>query len=133
MNTVEKIMFLLQSKNLEQKDLADFLGVRRQTITDWKSGKTQSYNKYIEKIANYFNVSVDYLLDRTDEANGYSISNVDTTINRNQAHIINNNISDSNDLYDIQNFLNKLSKTDKLRAIADILDLLEEKYKKKVL
>ena len=67
MNTVEKIMFLLQSKNLEQKDLADFLGIRRQTITDWKSGKTQSYNKYIEQIANFFDVSVDYLLDRTEE------------------------------------------------------------------
>ncbi len=132
MNTVEKIMFLLQSKNLEQKDLADFLGVRRQTITDWKSGKTQSYNKYIEKIANYFNVSVDYLLDRTDEANGYSISNVDTTINGTQAHIINNNVSD-NDLYDIKNSLGQLSKTDKHRAIADILDLLEKKYEKKAL
>lgn len=62
MTTVERIFALLTSRHIEQKELAAFLGVRGQTISDWKSGKTKSYKKYIEKIAEFFNVSVDYLL-----------------------------------------------------------------------
>lgn len=62
MNTVEKILALLDENGNEQKDLAHFLGVNAQTISDWKSGKTKSYKRHIDKIAEYFNVSVDYLL-----------------------------------------------------------------------
>lgn len=73
--TVERIMILLKEKNIEQKDLAEYLGTQRQTITDWKNGKTKSYQKCIDKIAEFFNVSVDFLLGRTDVSNGvYSIN-----------------------------------------------------------
>lgn len=99
-------------------------------LATWKKGYMRS--DYLLKVSDILNVSVDYLLGRTDNPNGYSISNIDTTINGTQAHIINNNVSD-NDLYDIKNSLGQLSKTDKHRAIADILDLLEKKYEKKAL
>ena len=73
--TVERIMLLLKEKNIEQKDLAEHLGTNKQTITDWKNGKTKSYQKCIDKIAEFFNVSVDFLLGRTDSPNGtYSIN-----------------------------------------------------------
>lgn len=67
--TVERIMMLLKEKNIEQKDLAEHLGIKKQTITDWKTGKTKSYQKCIDKIAVFFNVSIDYLLGRTDSPN----------------------------------------------------------------
>jgi len=62
MTTVEKIMQLLTDRNVEQQALASFIGVKKQTITDWKSGKTESYKKYIDKIAEFFGVTTDYLL-----------------------------------------------------------------------
>ena len=62
MTTVEKIIQLLTDRNVEQQTLASYIGVKKQTISDWKSGKTESYKKYIDKIAEFFNVSTDYLL-----------------------------------------------------------------------
>lgn len=63
MTTVEKIICLLKQKGAEQKDLAEFIGVSNQAVTDWKSGRTHSYKRYIDKIADYFGVSVDCLLN----------------------------------------------------------------------
>ena len=36
----------------------------KSAIGDWRRGSTKSYLKHIDKIADYFNVSVDYLLGR---------------------------------------------------------------------
>lgn len=62
MTTAEKILQLIQERNVEQQELAAYLGIKKQAISDWKSGKTKSYRKYIDKIAEYFEVSVDYLM-----------------------------------------------------------------------
>lgn len=44
------------------KELADFLGVNPNVITNWKNGSNRSYRKYINQIAEHYGVSVDYLL-----------------------------------------------------------------------
>ena len=67
MTTAEKILSLIQERGIEQQKLATYLGIKKQTISDWKSGKTKSYTKYIDKIAEYFNVSTDYLLGNETE------------------------------------------------------------------
>ena len=56
---------LLNEQRLEQKDLAEAINVKPQVISDWKSGKTKSYTKYIDQIASFFGVSVDYLLGKS--------------------------------------------------------------------
>lgn len=63
MSIVTKIINLLDEKNLSQKDLTDYLRVDKSTFSQWKNGKSQSYNKYLSKIAEFFNVPVSYLLD----------------------------------------------------------------------
>ena len=62
MNTVETILELLKEQNKSQKELTSFLGISEGAVADWKKGKTKSYKKHIDKIAEFFNVSVDYLL-----------------------------------------------------------------------
>ena len=62
MTTVELILDLISKKGIEQQQFAKDIGVTKQTISEWKSGKTQSYKKHISRIAEYFNVSTDYLL-----------------------------------------------------------------------
>lgn len=64
MDVVDKILKLLQETNTEQKQLTAYLGVGPQTVSDWKSGKTKSYMKHLDRIAEYFNVSTDYLLGK---------------------------------------------------------------------
>lgn len=45
-----------------QKELAEYLGIHPNVITNWKNGSNKSYRGYVNEIASYFNVSVDYLL-----------------------------------------------------------------------
>lgn len=66
MDTLTKIFYLLDQNNKSQSDLAEYLGVGKQLLTNWKSGLNTSYKKYIDKIADYFNVSTDYLLGKTE-------------------------------------------------------------------
>ena len=63
MTTVELILDLISKKGIEQQQFAKDIGVTKQAISEWKSGKTQSYKKHISRIAEYFNVSTDYLLN----------------------------------------------------------------------
>ena len=53
---------LLNEKGVEQKALAEYLGVHPQVITEWKGGRKKSYMRYIDKIAAFFEVSTDYIL-----------------------------------------------------------------------
>lgn len=63
---LDKINHLLIVQGKKQKELTDFLGVSKGTFTDWKSGKTVSYNRYLPKIAEFFDVSVDYLVGKDE-------------------------------------------------------------------
>lgn len=67
MYTLDMIMFLLQSQKKSQKDLCDHLGLNAQAFTDWKSQKSESYMKYLPQIADYFGVSVDFLIEKEHE------------------------------------------------------------------
>ena len=46
----------------DQKELTDFLGLKKTAFSDWKSGKSNSYKKYIVEISEFFEVSLDYLV-----------------------------------------------------------------------
>ena len=67
MNTLDKILSLLTEKGIQQKTFAENIGVTKHTITDWKNGRSKSYMKYIDKIADFYDVSADYLLEKTDD------------------------------------------------------------------
>ncbi len=56
------IFNLMKTKGIRQKDLADHLGISQNAVTQWKLHRTRSYMNYIDKIAEYFNVTTDELL-----------------------------------------------------------------------
>ena len=66
MDTLYIISVLLKKQNKTQKELCEYLGLSKQTFTEWKAGRTNSYMKYLPEIGDYFNVSTDYLLGKTD-------------------------------------------------------------------
>lgn len=72
---VERITSLINSKNIMGKDFATAIGVTPSTISEWKANR-QSPISHINKIADYFEVSVDYLLGRTDDPSPYPNQNL---------------------------------------------------------
>lgn len=50
--------------HLSQRQLGDVLGVCNQTVSFWESGSREPDLDMVRKIAEYFDVSCDYLLDR---------------------------------------------------------------------
>ena len=66
MNTTGHIIANLRdSKSLSQKELGKFLGVSASTVGHWETGKRSLTELQIKKIADFFNVTTDYLLGRT--------------------------------------------------------------------
>lgn len=59
----EKIMNLRKMKGLSQEDFGNQLNVSRQAVSKWESGQSQPSIDNINEIANFFNVSYEYLLD----------------------------------------------------------------------
>ena len=52
--------------DLTQKELADVFGISQQTLSDYEKGKYDLPNDLLIKYADYFKVSTDYILGRTD-------------------------------------------------------------------
>ncbi len=61
-----KIRELRIQQNIQQKDMASILGIPANTYNQWENGKRQPDYQTLVKIAEYFNVSVDYLLGREE-------------------------------------------------------------------
>ena len=61
---IKTIIDLLDKQGKTQKNLTDYLGITQNAFTDWKSGRIKSYRKHLAKIAEFLNVSVDYLLGK---------------------------------------------------------------------
>lgn len=57
----------------KQKQLADILSVTETAVSYWESGKREPPMETQKKIADYFGVSIDYMM-RTDEELSASIS-----------------------------------------------------------
>ena len=67
----ENIKKARNDRHLSQRALADIIGVSQQTVGSWEVGRTSPDNEMLKKLASFFNVSVDYLLGRTDEPGGF--------------------------------------------------------------
>ena len=67
---LERILGLLAEKNIANAELTSYLGCASSAVSEWKTGKIKTYQKYIVEIADYFDVSADYLLGRTDLRKG---------------------------------------------------------------
>ena len=59
-----RVRELRESRGLQQKDLAIDLCVSQPTISDWESGRKVPSAKSTQKLADYFGVTIDYLLGR---------------------------------------------------------------------
>ena len=67
----KRIKQLRESHGETQQKMAENLGVSQQTIAGWEKGQRNPSLETLSTLADYFGVSVDYLLGRTDIPNIY--------------------------------------------------------------
>jgi transcriptional regulator with XRE-family HTH domain len=62
----QRLEQLRLKKELTQQQMADILGVTRQAYGNYESGKREPDFSTLTRLANFFGVSVDYLLGKTN-------------------------------------------------------------------
>ena len=63
---LERLFFLREEKDLTQETLASILKLgSRTSISDWETGRETIPLRQLNKYANYFNVSIDYIVGLT--------------------------------------------------------------------
>jgi transcriptional regulator with XRE-family HTH domain len=63
-----RVRHLRTSKDVNQTTLAELLGVTKTQISDIENGKTTTSIERLFRLADYFDVSLDYLVGRSDAA-----------------------------------------------------------------
>lgn len=70
-NFATRLKLLRKNKWLSQGDLANALSVSQQAVAFWEVSRNQPNNKTLVELADYFDVTTDYLLGRGED--GYAI------------------------------------------------------------
>ncbi len=58
-----------EDRDIKQKDIAKYLNVSQNTYSQYETGVISLTAETLIKLSNYYNVSIDYLLDRTTNPN----------------------------------------------------------------
>ncbi len=81
MNIADRIQHLRKTKGISQEELADKIGVSRQSVSKWESEQTSPDLEKVILMSDYFEVTTDYLL-----------KGIEPTVNDNQEEKPNANI-----------------------------------------
>lgn len=97
----EIYQILLDEKGLKNADVARATGISNMTLSDWKRGKSVPKADKMQKIAEYLNVSVDYLMTGNEMEFTAEMAEIDLELSR---------MKERTKLYALK--LSKLSKSD---------------------
>ena len=67
----ERIRNLREDRDLTQRDLADFLNCTQACYSHYESGKRDIPTEVLSRLADFYGVSTDYLLGRTNQKAPY--------------------------------------------------------------
>lgn len=107
MNFTSRFKSLIDRSGISQKDLSKAVGYTQQTISKWYNGRTEPDTETIKKIANYFNVTTDYLLGNDNKNTENEKEQKELNILK-ELLIKNNFMNEEEDLTKVQ--INKLMK-----------------------
>lgn len=62
----DRLKQLRNERNLTQKELAEYIGTTRATLASWETGRREPDMETLRKLSEYFNVSLDWLMGKTD-------------------------------------------------------------------
>ncbi|WP_298022648.1 helix-turn-helix domain-containing protein [uncultured Dysosmobacter sp.] len=62
----KRLRELREDKDLSQKEVAGLLGIDQRVYSNYETGKREIPSRYLSVLADYYNVSVDYIIGRVD-------------------------------------------------------------------
>ncbi len=62
----ERLKTIREQREYKQKEIAQYLGTTQQYYSDYENGKRDIPIRIYLKLANFYNVSIDYLAGRSD-------------------------------------------------------------------
>lgn len=68
---MDRLRALREDNDLKQRQLADYLQVHQTTYSDYELGNLNIPLDTLKKLAIFYNTSVDYILELTDEKKPY--------------------------------------------------------------
>lgn len=68
---IKRLKEIRERKGLFQKDIAKLLNITQQVYSEYELGVRLIPLDKIDKLASFYDVSVDYLINRTDEKKPY--------------------------------------------------------------
>ena len=83
---IPRLFEIMKEKKIKAKDITSAIGVSSGLISDWKSGKSAPSGSRLVDLANFLNVSVEYLLGK------------DTAISKDEENEQKNNATDNSDI-----------------------------------
>lgn len=66
-----RLQELRKAKGLTQKQMGEIIGINERNFRRYEAGQVDPYTSVTELIADFFGVSVDYLLGRTDDPHSH--------------------------------------------------------------
>lgn len=66
MQKANKIGYLREKRGITQEQLANMVGISRAALSHYEKGRREPDYDTLSKIADFFKVSIDYLVGRTD-------------------------------------------------------------------
>lgn len=126
---------LRKASSLTQDQLAQYIGVTKQAISQYERGMRQPEYETLEMLGDFFNVDLDYLIGRSDKTTLLPLSGyyhnpaVKKSINDNESEISQRTLSaDEQTLLDSYNLLNDHGKEVALDRVQEMTEL--DKYRK---
>ena len=68
---MERLRILRESAGMTQREVSKSLNISRTTYTKYETGDREPDFHALQRLADYFNVSTDFLLGRTDNPEPY--------------------------------------------------------------
>lgn len=65
---IRNLRLLMRANHVRQRELADVLGVSEQAVSDKFHGRSRFTLRDVRRLADFFDVSLDYLTGRSDHA-----------------------------------------------------------------
>ena len=126
MKFYEQFIKLCKTNNVKPTPLLSELGISKNSWQNWRDGSAVKSDT-LELLANYFNVSVDYLLGRTTEPTQQIMNNNCTVNGRVQTQNYNASSQELNGLQkEMIEAMEQLPKSKQLEALQEVYKILEE-------